>query len=31
MLTEVFFVFLCKENQAKTNIGLGEVKGIFVI
>ena len=30
MLTE-FFVFLCKENQERTNIELGEVKGIFYL
>ena len=29
MLTELFFVFICKENQDRTNIELGEVKGIF--
>ena len=29
MLTESFFVFLCKENQERTNIELGLVKGIF--
>ena len=29
MLTESFFVFLCKENQERTNIKLGEVEGIF--
>ena len=31
MLTELFFVFLCKENQEKTNIELGQVKGIFYL
>ena len=31
MLTESFFVFLCKENQERTNIELGEVKGIFYL
>ena len=29
MLTESFFVFLCKENQERTNFKLGEVEGIF--
>ena len=31
MLTESFFVclFFCTENQERTNIELGEVKGIF--
>ena len=29
MLTKSFFFFLCKENQERTNIELGEVKGIF--
>ena len=29
MLIESFFVFLCKENQERTNIELGQVKGIF--
>ena len=29
MLTELFFVFICKENQERTNIELGEMKGIF--
>ena len=29
MLTESFFVFLSKENQERTNIELGQVKGIF--
>ena len=29
MLTELFFVFLCKENQERANFELGEVKGIF--
>ena len=29
MLTELFFVFICKENQERTNIELGDVKGIF--
>ena len=28
MLTE-FFVFPCQENQERTNLELGEVKGIF--
>ena len=28
MLTELFFVFHCKENQERTNIELGEVKCI---
>ena len=31
MLTKLFFVFLCKENQERTNIELGEVKGIFYL
>ena len=29
MLAELFFVFLCKENQERANFELGEVKGIF--
>ena len=29
MLTELFFVFLCKENQERTSIELGELKGVF--
>ena len=29
MLTESFFVFLCKENQERTNFKLGEVEGIL--
>ena len=29
MLTELFFVFLCKENQERTSIELGELKGAF--
>ena len=29
MVTESFFVFLCKGNQERTNIELGQVKGIF--
>ena len=31
MLTESSFVFLCKENQERTNIELGQVKGIFYL
>ena len=29
MVTESFFVFLCKGNQERTNIELGQVKGTF--
>jgi len=29
MLAELFFVFLCKENQERANFELGEVKDIF--
>ena len=31
MLTESFFVFLCKEKLERTNNELGQVKGIFLI
>ena len=31
MLAELFFVFLCKENQERANFELGQVKGIFYL